>query len=76
MRSPDIAHYSTLLADLQVAAARATSVEQLGEIREETRQAFADIFGLLSHDALESRDMVAALAAEARRSGNTVAVRL
>lgn len=33
MRNPEITHYSALLADLTIAAARATSVEQLAAIR-------------------------------------------
>lgn len=40
MRSPEIAYYSTLIADLTVAAARASSVEQLVAVREELRCAY------------------------------------
>lgn len=72
MRSPEIAHYSALLADLHVAAARATTVEHLAVIREETRQAYVDIFSLLSHDALDAQDLVGGLIARLPKQNGAV----
>jgi hypothetical protein len=58
VRAPEIAHYSELLADLHVAAARATSVEQRAVVREQTRQAYLDIFSLLSHDTARAFEVL------------------
>jgi hypothetical protein len=58
VRSPEIAYYSELLADLHVAAARATSVQQLAAVREQTRQAYIDIFSLLSHDTVRAFEVL------------------
>jgi hypothetical protein len=74
MRSPEITHYSALLADLTIAAARATSVEQLAAIRVETIEAYTEIFSLLSHDALDAHDLAADLIGRlpARVAGSVV----
>lgn len=73
MRSPEIGHYSTLLADLTIAAARATTIEQLAAIREQMREAYAEMFSLLSHDALDAHDLVADLLGHSRRGGAVLA---
>lgn len=61
-RSVEIAHYSELIASLVVTAARTDSRERLSAIRAELTEALADIFTLLSHDAL-GPDLASALAA-------------
>ena len=73
MRSPEIRHYSHLLATLTVAAARATSVERLAEIQSELEQAYVDIFSLLSHDALDAHDLVADLLSRPKRNEQVLA---
>lgn len=57
-RTAELDHYGDLITDLIIAAGRATSVEQFGAIREELRAAFMDMFALLSHDSLQTRDIV------------------
>lgn len=69
-RSVEIAHFSNLLASLVIAAARATTVEQLTEVHEVLEETFHDVFSLLSYDA--DRDLVADLTAALSREKEAI----
>jgi len=57
-RSAEIAHYSQLLADLQISLVRvlvAGDAALVCEVRRALAEAYAEIWTLLSHDALMGR---------------------